>query len=104
MAFVVGMLTLAESDLHLRQAFFIDKKHERHDGLTGVFGRFVEFPDLAFGEQQFAVAFGFMVGITAEAIFGDMHLLDVHLSVLYGTITIHQGRFAFADRFDLGAE
>ena len=98
------MLTLAEGDLHLRQAFLVDEEHERHDGLTGVFGGFVEFTDLAFGEQQFAVAFGFVVGVTAEAVLGDMHLLDVHLAVLYGTITIHQGRFAFADRLDLGAE
>lgn len=47
LAFVVGVLTLAEGDLHFRQSFLIDKEAQGDDGLTGVLGSFLEFAYLA---------------------------------------------------------
>ena len=47
LAFVVGMFTLAEGDLHFRQSFLIDKETQGDNGLTGVLGSFLEFAYLA---------------------------------------------------------
>lgn len=47
LAFVVGVLTLAEGDLHFRQSFLIDKETQGDNGLTGVLGSFLEFAYLA---------------------------------------------------------
>ena len=98
------MLTLTESYLHFSEAFIVDKQLERDNSLTGVFGCFLEFTYLTALQQQFAITFGLMVGIRPKAVLGNMHLLDVHLSVLYGTIGIDQRSFPLADRFDFRAE
>ena len=102
--FVVGVLTLTEGYLHLRQSALVDKEAEWDNRLAGVLCRLLQFAYLAALEQQLAVAFGFVVGVRTEPVFGDVHLFDVHLSVLYRTIRIHQRGFAFADGFDLRAE
>ena len=47
LAFVVGVLTLAEGDLQFCQSFLIDKETQGDDGLTGVLGSFLEFAYLA---------------------------------------------------------
>ena len=103
LAFVIGVLALAEGDLHLSQSFVIDEEFERDNSLACVLCSFGEFANLAFIEQQFAVTFGGMVGIGAESVLGYMHLLDEDLSVLHRTIGIHQRGFAFPDGFDFRA-
>ena len=98
------MLTLAERNLHFCQAFLVDKEYQRDDGLAGILGRLLEFADLFALQEQFAVAFGIMVGVRTETVLGDVHLLDVHLSVLHGAVRVHQRSFALTDRLDLRAE
>ena len=95
---------MAERDLHLGKAFLVDEQLQRDDGLAGVLGRFLQLAYLAPLQQQFAVPFGFMVCITAEAVLGDVHLLDVHLAVFYRTIGIDERSLAFTDRLDFGTE
>ena len=98
---VVGVFALTERDFHFGETFVVDEELQRDDGFAGVLGGFGEFAYLAFVEQQFAVAFGGMVGIGTETVLGDMHLLDEDLPILYRTITIHQRGFAFTNGLDL---
>jgi len=101
--FVVGVLSLTEGNLHLRQALLVDEQLQRDDGLAGVLCRFGEFAYLPFGEQQLAVPFSLMVGIRTKAVLRYVHLLDVQFSVFYGAVGVHERSFAFTDGLDLRA-
>ena len=104
LAFVVGMLTLAEGYLHLREPAFVDEEFERDDGLAGILGGFLEFAYLASLQQQFAVAFRLMISVRAKAVLGYVHLLDVNFAMLHGAVRIDQRSFTLADGFDLRTE
>ena len=45
-----------------------------------------------------------MIGVRTEPVLSDMHLLDVHLSVLHGAVRVHQRSFALTDGLDLRSE
>ena len=101
--FVVGVLSLTEGYLHLRQALLVDEQFERDDGFAGVLGRFRQFAYLPFSEQQLAVPLGLMVSIRPEAVLGDMHLLDVQFPVFNSAVGVHERGFAFTNGLDLRA-
>ena len=63
LTFVVRVLTGTERYFHLGETFFVDKQSKRNDGLSGIFARFLQFAQLAFGEQQFTVPLRLMVRI-----------------------------------------
>ena len=50
---VVGVLALAKRNLHLGQSAFVDEQFQRNNGLTGIFGRLLQFAYLAALQQQF---------------------------------------------------
>ena len=95
------MLALAESNFHLGEASLVDEEAEGDDGLSCVFGEFRQFAQLLALEQEFAVALGFVVGITAEAVLGDVHLLDPQLVALELAVGVGKARLALADGLDL---
>ena len=99
--FVVGMLTLAEGYLHLRQAFVVDEQLQRDDGLAGILRRFRQFAYLPFGEQQLTISFRLMIGVRPETVLGDMHLLDVQFPVFYSAVGVHERSLTFPDGLDL---
>ena len=101
LAFVVGVLTLAEGYFHFSKAFLIDKETQGDNGLTGILGRFLQFAYLASLQQQFAVTLGFMISIGAEPVLGYMHLLDIHLPMFYRTIGINERSLSFPNRLNL---
>ena len=74
LALVVGVLTLAEGNLHFGKALVVDEKSQgdnRFASVLDLLGEFVEFLAI---EQQFAVALRLMVGITAKAVLRYVHL------------------------------
>ena len=100
LALVVGVLALAERDFHLRETTFVDEEAEGYDGLACVFGEFRQFAQLLVLKQEFSVALGFVVGITAEAVLGDVHLLDPQLVALKLAVGVGKARLALADGLD----
>lgn len=97
---VVSVLSLAEGNFHFRQTTVVDEQFERNDGFAVIFGGFLQFAYFPALQEQFAVPFGVMVGIGAEAVLGYMHLLDIHLPVLDRAVRVNERSFALPDGFD----
>ena len=100
LALVVGVFALAECDFHLGETSLVDEEAEGYDGLACVFGEFRQFAQLLVLKQEFAVALGFVVGITAEAVLCDVHLLDPQFVALELAVGVGEARFALADGLD----
>ena len=104
LSFIVGMFTLTERNLHLCKAFVVDKKAERDDGLTSILDLFLQFSEFFARHEEFAITFGFVVGITAKAVLGDVHLLYPQFVTHKLAIGIDQGSLALTNGFDLRSE
>lgn len=100
---VVGVLPLAEGNLHLGETFVVDEKTEGDDGLARVGREFGEFAQLLALKEEFAVALRLMVGVTAETVLCDVHLLDPQFVTLELAIGIRKARLALANGLDFGA-
>ena len=103
LALVVSVLALAEGYLHLGKTFVVDEKTERDDGLARVGREFGEFAEFFALQEEFAVALRLMVGVTAETVLCNVHLLDPQLITLELAIGIRKARPALADGLDLRA-
>lgn len=104
LALIVIVLALAEGDLEFGQTILVDEHAQGDNGFTGILGSLGELAQLALVEQELAIAQDIMIGITAELILGDMHLLGVELGADELAIGVSQAGFGLADRFDLRAE
>ena len=100
LSLVVGVLALTERDFHLRESAVVDEEAQGDDGLARVLGEFRQFAQLLALEQQFAVTLRLVVGITAEAVLGDVHLLDPQFIAFELAVGVGEARLALADGLD----
>ena len=102
-ALVVEFLASSQIDEQFGASLGIDEEFDGDDGEATFFDFYLQFVQFAAVEEEFAVAFGGMVEIGAEAIFGDVHLADEQFVAYEGAIGIGKVGFAVADGFDFGA-
>ena len=95
------LLTLAERNVHLRTAFFVDEYQQRNDGLTRLLRGTGQTADFLLGQQEFPVTFHLMVIIRAIEIRTDTHALHPQFTVDDGAISIHQTGLTQTDALDL---
>ncbi len=104
LALVVGVLTLAEGNLHFGKALVVDKKSQGDNRFASVLDLLGEFVEFLARHEQFSVAFCLMVGVTTEAIFRYVHLFYPQFVAYKLAIGIDQRGLALADGFDLRTE
>lgn len=102
LALVVLAFASGCGDDQLGQSTLVDEEAQRHDGNSRLHAVSGDATDFLAVEQQFAVTVGRVVVVGAEAVFGDVHVLDPDLAVDDHAIGVGQATLALTDGLDLG--
>ena len=80
----------------------VEKDQQRHDGVASLLRRTLQFPYLAFCQQQLAVALLLMIVIRPVEIRRHRHAAHPHLAVDNQTVGVHQTGLTRTDALNLG--
>ena len=100
---VVSFFATGEGDFKLGKTILGDEKTHGDNGVTCLLGSALELAQLTLGEEEFAVALHVMVIESAKAVGGNLHILNPQLIADKEAISVGEGGFALADRFDFRA-
>ena len=103
LTFIELALTSCNGDLQLGQAFFVDKKLQRHEGMTFFLKFLVNLADLRSIQQKFTLAVYLMIGVAAMGVFLDAHLPNEDLTITHRAKGFGQIDLAVANTLDLGS-
>ena len=101
--FVKFLFTLCHGYIDFGAPVLIDKKQRGDDGKAYLCRSIGQAAQFLFGEQQFAVAFRFVVAIRTIKIGADIHALHPQLAFVDHTKRIYQRSLARPNALDFGS-
>ena len=102
-ALIVFLFASAEGDDQFGAAVFVDIEAQGHDGEAGRARGLKQRTDFLAVEQQLALAARQMVVVRTAVVFGDIHVLHPHLTVVDIAKRVHEACLAGTYAFNLCA-
>ncbi len=102
LALVVLLLASSNGNNQLSQSAFVDEQAQWNNRIARLQIVLGNATDLLAVEQQLTVAVGRVIVIGAEAVLGNVHVLDPHLAIDDHAIGIGKTYLTLPDGLDLG--